>query len=58
MLPPLTREGAEAALVTRLAYVVTGDAQVDAASKAGLTGLTQVLTPAPPWNRASPSAST
>jgi hypothetical protein len=43
-LPPLTREGAEAALVTRLAYVVTGDAQVDAASKAGLTGLTQVLT--------------
>jgi Domain of unknown function (DUF4159) len=33
----------EAALVTRLAYVVTGDAQIDATSKAGLTGLTQIL---------------
>src|SRR5918994_1800675 len=33
--PPVTRESAEAALVTRLAYVVTGDAQVDATSKAG-----------------------
>src|SRR5215212_9342189 len=40
---PVTRESAEAALVTRLAYVMTGDAQVDATSKAGLTGLTQVL---------------
>ncbi len=28
---------------TRLAYVVTGDAQTDATSKAGLVGLTQVL---------------
>jgi hypothetical protein len=37
------REGVAAALVTRLAYVATGDAQVDATSKAGLTGLTQVL---------------
>jgi hypothetical protein len=35
--------GFEAALVTRLAYVVTGDAQIDATSKAGLTGLTQIL---------------
>jgi hypothetical protein len=42
-LPPITRDNAEAALVTRLAYVVTGDAQVDATSKAGLTGLTHVL---------------
>jgi hypothetical protein len=42
-LPPAARESAEAALVTRLAYVVTGDAQVDATSKAGLTGLTHVL---------------
>ncbi|HEV2559964.1 MAG TPA: DUF4159 domain-containing protein [Microvirga sp.] len=42
-LPPITREGADAALVTRLAYIVTGDAQVDATSKAGLTGLTQTL---------------
>jgi hypothetical protein len=33
----------EAALVTRLAYVITGDAQVDATSRAGLTGLTQML---------------
>jgi hypothetical protein len=33
----------DAALVTRLAYVVTGDAQVDETSRAGLTGLTQVL---------------
>ncbi|MBL0404318.1 DUF4159 domain-containing protein [Microvirga aerilata] len=36
-------ESANPALVTRLAYVVTGDAQVDETSKAGLTGLTQVL---------------
>jgi hypothetical protein len=42
-LPPITREGAEAALVTRLAYVITGDSAVDATSKAGLTGLTQIL---------------
>lgn len=35
--------GAEAALVTRLAYVVTGDAAVDATSRAGLQGLTEVL---------------
>ena len=41
--PTLTREQVEPALVTRLAYVITGDAQVDATSKAGLTGLTQVL---------------
>ncbi|HZH52935.1 MAG TPA: DUF4159 domain-containing protein [Microvirga sp.] len=33
----------DAALVTRLAYVITGDAQVDETSKAGLAGLTQVL---------------
>jgi hypothetical protein len=42
-LPPITRDGSEAALVTRLAYVITGDSQVDAISKAGLTGLTQML---------------
>ncbi|HVL70691.1 MAG TPA: DUF4159 domain-containing protein [Beijerinckiaceae bacterium] len=41
--PPLTREAIEAALVTRLAYVITGDAQVDGISRAGLQGLTQVL---------------
>ena len=41
---PVPREGIESALVTRLAYVVTGDAQIDATSKAGLAGLTQVLT--------------
>lgn len=37
------REDIASALVTRLAYVITGDAQVDATSKAGLTGLTQVI---------------
>jgi hypothetical protein len=31
------------ALTTRLAYVVTGDAQVDSISKAGLMGLSQIL---------------
>lgn len=34
---------ADAALVTRLAYMVTGDAQVDATSRAGLLGLSQAL---------------
>ena len=42
-LPPIAREDIEAALATHLAYVITGDAQVDATSKAGLTGLTQML---------------
>jgi hypothetical protein len=42
-LPPLSRDEAQAALVTHLAYVITGDSQVDATSKAGLTGLTQML---------------
>ncbi len=37
------RASAESALATRLAYVVTGDAQVDATSRAGLLGLTQAL---------------
>ena len=41
--PPLSRDSLQSALVTRLAYVVTGDAQVDETSKAGLTGLTQML---------------
>ncbi len=36
-------ENASPALVTRLAYVVTGDADVDEASRAGLMGLTQIL---------------
>ncbi|GJD33289.1 DUF4159 domain-containing protein [Methylobacterium aerolatum] len=35
--------GIESALITRLAYIVTGDAAVDEASRAGLTGLTQML---------------
>ncbi|GJE37540.1 DUF4159 domain-containing protein [Methylobacterium persicinum] len=35
--------GIESALITRLAYVITGDAAVDDASRAGLTGLTQML---------------
>lgn len=33
----------ESALATRLAYVVTGDETTDTASRAGLTGLTQML---------------
>jgi hypothetical protein len=43
--PPVQRSGSApaGALVTRLAYVITGDAQIDAVSKAGLTGLTQML---------------
>jgi hypothetical protein len=41
--PPVSREGIEAALVTRLAYVITGDAQIDETSRAGLSGLTQAL---------------
>jgi hypothetical protein len=36
-------EDANPALVTRLAYVITGDQQADDTSKAGLAGLTQVL---------------
>jgi hypothetical protein len=38
-----TRASPDTALVTRLAYAVTGDAAIDGASKAGLTGLTQAL---------------
>ncbi|GJE62315.1 DUF4159 domain-containing protein [Methylobacterium trifolii] len=42
--PPANRpNGIESALVTRLAYVITGDAAIDEASRAGLTGLTQML---------------
>ncbi|NNM71011.1 DUF4159 domain-containing protein [Enterovirga aerilata] len=37
------RASPDPALVTRLAYVVTGDATIDQTSKAGLTGLTQAL---------------
>lgn len=33
----------EAALATRLAYVITGDASIDAMSAAGLVGLTKIL---------------
>lgn len=40
---PMMMESTNPALVTRLAYVVTGDTQVDETSKAGLAGLTQVL---------------
>ncbi|HEV2543737.1 MAG TPA: DUF4159 domain-containing protein [Methylobacterium sp.] len=35
--------GIESALATRLAFVVTGDAATDAASRAGLSGLSQML---------------
>ncbi|MGO4707276.1 DUF4159 domain-containing protein [Microvirga sp. 2MCAF38] len=42
-LPPIDRNTISAALVTRLAYVITGDAKVDAISEAGLRGLTQMI---------------
>ncbi|MBM6592802.1 DUF4159 domain-containing protein [Microvirga pudoricolor] len=42
-LPPIGRAEVEPSIVTRLAYVVTGNSEVDAISKAGLTGLTQML---------------
>ncbi len=35
--------GIESALVTRIAYVITGDPTVDETSRAGLAGLTQML---------------
>ncbi len=35
--------GIESALITRLAYIVTGGPAVDEASRAGLSGLTQML---------------
>ena len=38
-----TVANSDSALVTRLAYVITGDNQADETSRAGLTGLTQVL---------------
>jgi len=38
-----TDESASPALITRLAYVITGDATVDETSRAGLMGLTQIL---------------
>ncbi len=41
--PPVRKEDLQAAFQTRLAYVVTGDAQADAASRAGLQGLTAAL---------------
>ncbi|WP_232629530.1 DUF4159 domain-containing protein [Methylobacterium sp. Leaf118] len=41
--PPNRPNGTESALITRLAYILTGDAGVDGASQAGLSGLTQML---------------
>jgi hypothetical protein len=41
--PPISDRDMDAALSTRLAYVVTGDASVDETSKLGLTALTRVL---------------
>jgi hypothetical protein len=42
--PQISRESVESAYTTRLAYVITGDAQVDETSRAGLLGLTRALT--------------
>jgi hypothetical protein len=41
--PPISDRDMDAALSTRLAYVVTGDTSVDETSKLGLTALTRVL---------------
>ena len=41
--PPISKRDLESALHTRLAYVVTGDAQVDDASRAGLETLSREL---------------
>ncbi|MCP1547416.1 MULTISPECIES: DUF4159 domain-containing protein [Methylorubrum] len=42
--PPANRpSGIESALATRLAFIVTGDAATDTASRAGLSGLSQML---------------
>jgi hypothetical protein len=41
--PPVSERDTDAALSTRLAYVVTGDSSVDETSKLGLTALTRVL---------------
>lgn len=41
--PPITRKSVESAYEARLAYVLTGDAQVDETSRAGLLGLTRAL---------------
>ncbi len=43
-LPSFRAEDIESALVTRLAYVITGDREVDEASASGLANLTRVLT--------------
>ena len=40
---PLSQRDLQSALNTRLAYVVSGDPEVDEESKAGLTTLSQVL---------------
>ncbi len=42
-IPSFRADDIEAALTTRLAYVITGDAQVDEISRQGLQGLTRAL---------------
>jgi hypothetical protein len=41
--PPMNQKMVEAALTTRLAYVFTGDSQIDEASRLGLTTLSRAL---------------
>jgi Domain of unknown function (DUF4159)/Aerotolerance regulator N-terminal len=43
-IPKVRAEDIESALVTRMAYVITGDKQVDEDSASGLANLTRVLT--------------
>ncbi|CUA84367.1 N-terminal double-transmembrane domain [Chelatococcus sambhunathii] len=42
-LPPISAEEVERAAITRLAYVVTGNPDIDGTSRAGLDGLTRAL---------------
>ena len=43
LAPPVCAQDGMAALATRLAHIVTGDAQVDAVAKAGLAGLSSYV---------------
>ena len=54
--PPVSDHDTDAALSTRLAYVVTGDASVDETSKLGLTALTRVLASRTSAELADPAA--
>ena len=54
--PPVSERDMDAALSTRLAYVVTGDSSVDETSKLGLIALTRVLAARTSAELADPAA--